>query len=139
MEFDLSPLIVSVKNTAAATIITFILGLLAAYWMAAIAKKGKGLIDGIFILPMVLPPTVVGFLLLVLVGRRGPVGRILQYFDTNIIFSWSATVIAAVVVSFPMMYKTAKGAFEQIDQNILYAARTLGVPEWKVFLKVSIP
>ena len=139
MGFDISPLIVSVKTTLAATIITFVLGLLAAYWMAGYRKRGKGLIDGIFILPMVLPPTVVGFLLLILVGRRGPVGRILQYFDTNLIFSWSATVIAAVVVSFPMMYKTAKGAFEQIDQNILYAARTLGVPEWKVFLRVSIP
>ncbi len=139
MEFDISPLIVSIKTTFAATLITFVLGLLAAYFMAGYRRKWKGLIDGIFILPMVLPPTVVGFLLLILVGRKGPIGIIFQYFNTNIIFSWSATVIAAVVVSFPMMYKTAKGAFEQIDQNILYAARTLGVPEWKVFLKVSIP
>ena len=139
MTFDLSPLIVSLKTTLTATVITFSLGLLAAYWMSGYRGKLKGVLDGIFILPMVLPPTVVGFLLLLLVGRNGPVGKILQHFDTNIIFSWSATVIAAVVVSFPMMYKTARGAFEQIDRNILSAARTLGVPEWKVFLRVSIP
>lgn len=139
MDFDISPFIISVKTTLAATIITFILGLLAAYWMAGYRGKLRGILDGIFILPLVLPPTVVGFLLLLLVGRNGPVGKILQHFNTNIIFSWSATVIAAVVVSFPMMYKTSKGAFEQIDRNIIYAARTLGVPEWKIFLKVSIP
>ncbi len=139
MDFDISPLIVSLKTTLTATVITFFLGLLAAYWMAGYRGKLKGLLDGIFILPLVLPPTVVGFLLLLLVGRNGPVGKLLQNFDINIIFSWSATVIAAIVVSFPMMYKTAKGAFEQIDRNILYAARTLGVPEWKVFFRVSIP
>ncbi len=139
MNFDISPFIISIKTTLTASVITFFLGILAAYWMAGYRGKLKGVLDGFFILPLVLPPTVVGFLLLLLVGKNGPVGRILQYFNTNIIFSWSATVIAAVVVSFPMMYKTAKGAFEQIDQNILYAARTLGVPEWKVFLKVSIP
>ncbi len=139
MDFDISPLIVSVKTTLTATVITFVLGLLAAYKMAGYRGKLRGILDGIFILPLVLPPTVVGFLLLLLVGRHGPVGKILQHFDTNIIFSWSATVIAAVVVSFPMMYKTTKGAFEQIDRNILYAARTLGTPEWKVFLRISIP
>lgn len=139
MNFDISPLIVSFKTTVTATVITFFLGLFAAYWMADYRGKLKGVLDGIFILPLVLPPTVVGFLLLLLVGRNGPVGKILQHFSINIIFSWSATVIAAVVVSFPMMYKTAKGAFEQIDRNILFAARTLGVPEWKIFFKISIP
>lgn len=139
MNFDISPFIVSLKTTVTATGITFFLGLFTAYWMAGYRGKLMGVLDGFFILPLVLPPTVVGFLLLLLVGRNGPVGKILQYFNTNIIFSWSATVLAAVVVSFPMMYKTAKGAFEQIDRNILYAARTLGIPEWKIFFKVSIP
>jgi molybdate transport system permease protein len=139
LNFDLSPLIISLKTTVTATVITFFLGLPAAYWMAGYRGKLKGVLDGIFILPLVLPPTVVGFLLLLLVGRNGPVGKFLQAFNTNIIFSWSATVIAAVVVSFPMMYKSAKGAFEQIDRNILYAARTLGVPERKVFFRVSVP
>jgi molybdate transport system permease protein len=139
LNFDISPLIVSIKTTLTATMISFFWGLLAAYWMAGYQGKLKGILDGLFILPLVLPPTVVGFLLLVMAGRNGPVGKLLQYFGTNIIFSWSATVIAAVVVSFPMMYKTAKGAFEQLDRNILYAARTLGVPEWKIFFQVSIP
>lgn len=139
MEFDVSPLIVSMKTTLTATVITFILGLLIAYWMAGYTGKLKGILDGFFILPMVLPPTVIGFLLLVLVGRKGPFGKLLQHFDTTIIFSWSATVIAAVVVSFPMMYKTAKAAFEQMDRNILNAARTLGVPEWKIFISISVP
>jgi molybdate transport system permease protein len=81
----------------------------------------------------------VGFLLLVLFGRNGPLGKLLQYFDKSIIFSWTATVIAAVVVSFPMMYRTAKGAFEQIDRNVINAARTLGVKESKVFTRVCVP
>jgi molybdate transport system permease protein len=138
-EFDLSPLIVSIKTTLAATLVTFILGLVTAYWMAGYRGRFRGILDGLFILPLVLPPTVVGFLLLVLFGRNGPLGKLLQYFDKSIIFSWTATVIAAVVVSFPMMYRTAKGAFEQIDRNVINAARTLGVKESKVFTRVCVP
>jgi molybdate transport system permease protein len=138
-EFDLSPLIVSIKTTLAATLVTFILGLVTAYWMAGYRGRFRGILDGLFILPLVLPPTVVGFLLLVLFGRNGPFGKLLQYFDKSIIFSWTATVIAAVVVSFPMMYRTAKGAFEQIDRNVINAARTLGVKESKVFTRVCVP
>lgn len=139
MNFDISPLIISIKTTFTATFITFFLGLVSAYWMAGYRGRLKGFLDGIFLLPLVLPPTVVGFLLLVLMGRKGPVGIVLKYFGTNIVFSWSATVIAAVVVSFPMMYKTAKGAFEQIDRNVLFAARTLGVREWRIFMRISVP
>ena len=139
MEFDVTPLFISIKTTFTATLITFILGVLAAYWMANSSGRLKGLWDGIFILPLVLPPTVVGFMLLILFGRNGPFGRILQSFGTNIIFSWSSTVIAAVVVSFPLMYKTAKSAFEQIDGDIINVARTLGISRLKVFLKISMP
>jgi molybdate transport system permease protein len=88
---------------------------------------------------MVLPPTVAGFFLLLLLGKNGPVGRILFALGTSVIFTWQATVIAAAVVAFPLMYKTARGAFEQIDMNILNAARTLGVSEWTVFWRVSVP
>lgn len=139
MELDLSPLWISLKTASVATLITFVAGLLVAYWMAEYRGKWKGLLDGVFILPLVLPPTVVGFLLLLLFGRNGPLGKLLLQLGTTIIFSWPATVLAAVIVAFPMMYKTAKGAFEQIDRNIVNAARTLGVSNWKVFLKVSLP
>ncbi|NYC31426.1 molybdate transport system permease protein [Clostridium saccharobutylicum] len=107
--------------------------------MANYKGKCKGIIDGLFTLPLILPPTVVGFFLLLICGKNGPVGRILELFNTSLIFTWTATVIAAIVVSFPMMYRTTRSAFEQIDTNILFAARTLGLSEFKVFYKIAIP
>ncbi|MBW3585990.1 MAG: molybdate ABC transporter permease subunit, partial [Cyanobacteria bacterium 0813] len=101
--------------------------------------KGKALIEGIFISPLVLPPTVVGFLLLLLFGRNGAIGQVLLQFGFNVIFTWQATVITATIVSFPLMYKTALGAFEQIDANLLNAARTLGASEWQVFWRIMLP
>ncbi|GAU79936.1 molybdenum transport system permease protein ModB [Fusibacter sp. 3D3] len=101
--------------------------------------KFKALIDGIITLPLVLPPTVAGFMILLLIGKNGPIGKFLDLFDVKIIFSWYAAVIASVVVSLPLMYKTALSAFEQLDPNIADAARTLGVSEWTVFSKVSMP
>jgi len=97
------------------------------------------LLDGILTLPLVLPPTVAGFAILLLIGKHGPVGQFLNLFGVNIIFSWYAAVIASVVVAFPLMYKTSKAAFEQIDPNILNAARTLGVSEWKLFRRITVP
>ena len=94
--------------------------------------------DGIFTLPLVLPPTVVGFFLLWIFGVRGPIGSFfIDFFAYKIAFSWPATVIAAVVMSFPLMYRSARGAFEQIDSNLLDAGRTLGMSEWKIFWKVA--
>lgn len=139
MEFDLSPLWISLKTAATATLITFFLGIAAAYWMVGYRGKGKGLIEGLLISPLVLPPTVVGFLLLLLFGKNGPIGQLLLQVGVTVIFSWPATVIAATVVSFPLMYKTAQGAFAQIDTNLLQAARTLGASEGKVFWRVTIP
>ena len=101
--------------------------------------KWKGLIDGILTLPLVLPPTVVGFGILLLIGKNGPIGNFLKIFGVNIIFSWYAAVIAAIVVAFPLMYKTSMGALEQVDPNVLSAARTLGASEWKVFWRVAVP
>jgi molybdate transport system permease protein len=135
----LEPLLVSLKTVAATTVITFFLGIAAARWMARYTGKFKALIDGLFILPMVLPPTVVGYGLLLLFGVNGPIGKAVLALGEKIVFSWEATVIAATVMAFPIMYMTAKGAFEQVEPNIEAAARTLGAGEWRVFWTVTLP
>ncbi|OEF95898.1 molybdate ABC transporter permease subunit [Desulfuribacillus alkaliarsenatis] len=139
MQTDMTALWISLKTASIATIITFFVGILVARWMANYQGKAKGLIDGVLILPMVLPPTVVGFLLLLLVGRNGPIGKFLAMFDYSIIFTWPATVLAATVVAFPLMYKTSRAAFEQIENTYLEAARTLGYTEWSIFWKIMLP
>ncbi len=136
---DWAPLWISAKTALLATVITFVVGILISYAMATYRGKWKGLIDGIFTLPLVLPPTVVGFFLLLICGKNGFIGKVFLAMNKNIIFSWSATVIAAVVVSFPMMYRSSRSAFEQIDDNMISAARTLGLNEWKIFTKIAIP
>ena len=136
---DLSPVWISLKTATTATIITFFVGVIAARWMLGYRGKGKGLIDGVLTSPLVLPPTVVGFLLLLLFGKHGPVGQLLQAVDITVIFTWYATVITATVVAFPLMYKTALGAFKQIDGNLLACARTLGASEWTVFWQIMLP
>lgn len=133
-----SPLWISLKAAFIATIITFILGIYAAYFTTKL-KSFKGLVDGIFTLPLVLPPTVVGFFLLVMLGRNSPLGKILSTYDISIVFSPSATIIASAIVAFPLMYRTARGAFEGLDKNMIYAGRTLGLSEHEIFLKVMIP
>jgi molybdate transport system permease protein len=119
--------------------VTLVLGLAAAAWREGRAGPAMALVDGIFLLPLVLPPTVVGFLLLLLFGRNGPLGQLFLRFDATIVFSWPATVIAATVVAFPLMYLTARAALEQVDPHLLQAARTLGATEWLVFREVSLP
>ncbi len=136
---DLSPAWISLKTAATATAIAFVFGTLMARWMVGYRGKGKSLIDGLLTSPLVLPPTVVGFLLLLLFGKYGPLGQLLQQFNLTVIFTWSAAVIAASVVAFPLMYKTALGAFKQIDRNLLACARTLGASEWTVFWRVMLP
>ncbi len=139
MPLDLSPLWISLKTSLLATFITFFLGIAAAYWMLGYRGKAKFLIEGIFIAPLILPPTVVGFLLLLFFGKNGPVGKLMQTFDFTIVFTWYGAAIAATVVSFPLMYKTALGAFEQIDGNLLRVARTLGATERTIFWRISLP
>ncbi|NJK36890.1 MAG: molybdate ABC transporter permease subunit [Oscillatoriales cyanobacterium RM2_1_1] len=136
---DLSPAWISFRAAILATIITFFLGIIAARFMLNYRGKTQGLIDAIFTAPLVLPPTVVGFLLLILFGRYGPLGKLLALFDLSVIFTWYATVIAATIVAFPLMYKTALGAFRQIDQTILASARTLGASEWMIFWRILLP
>ena len=139
MPQDLSPLWISLKTSLLATFITFFFGIAAAYWMLEYRGKAKSLIEGIFIAPLILPPTVVGFLLLLFFGKNGPVGKLMQNFDLTIVFTWYGAAIAATVVSFPLMYKTALGAFEQIDKNLLRVAKTLGAGESKIFWRISLP
>lgn len=135
---DLSPLWLSLKVAFLATILTFILGILAA-WLTVKLRRGKGIIDGIFTLPLVLPPTMVGFFLLVILGKNGVLGGIIEQIGVPIVFTWVGAVIASSVVAFPLMYRTARGAFEQLDENLLSAGRTLGMSETKLFFKIMLP
>ncbi|MUG99115.1 molybdate ABC transporter permease subunit [Scytonema sp. UIC 10036] len=139
MPYDLSPLWISLKTSLLATFITFFLGIAAAYWMLGYRGKGKSLIEGIFVSPLILPPTVVGFLLLLLFGKNGPLGKLMELLNFSVVFTWYGAAIAATVVSFPLMYKTALGAFEQIDSNLLRVARTLGVKDSTIFWRISLP
>ncbi len=136
---DLSPLWISLATSVVATAITLILGVSAAAWREGRRGFFAVAIDCIFLLPLVLPPTVVGFFLLVLFGRRGPIGELLSRMDATVVFSWPATVIAAVVVSLPLMYLSARAALELVDRGVAEAARTLGATEWRVFWEVVLP
>ena len=138
---DWSPVFISMKTASLSILITFFLGLIVAWGIVKIKNDStKIILDGIFTLPLVLPPTVVGFFLLYIFGVRGPIGSFfIDFFAIKIVFSWPATVIAAVVMSFPLMYRSARGAFEQVDSNLLDAGRTLGMSEWKIFWKVLPP
>ncbi|HEV2287903.1 MAG TPA: molybdate ABC transporter permease subunit [Candidatus Acidoferrales bacterium] len=136
---DLSPVWISLETSVTATAITLVLGTAVAVWRANRRGAGPAILDGFFLLPLVLPPTVVGFLLLLLFGRNGPIGRLLMHFGETVVFSWPATVIAAAVVSFPLMYLSARAALEQVDPHFLQAARTLGASEWRVFRRVALP
>lgn len=135
---DISPLWISLKVALLATFITFFVGIYAARLVVKL-KGFRGLVDGIFTLPLVLPPTVVGFFLLLIFGKNGFLGRILSVFEVSVVFSWLGAVIASTVVSFPLMYRTVRGAFEQIDLNLIYAARTIGMSEGAIFWKIIIP
>ena len=135
---DWSPVLISMKTASLSIFITFFLGLIVAWGIVKVKNDStKIVLDDIFTLPLVLPPTVVGFFLLYIFGVRGPIGSFfINFFAVKIAFSWPATVIAAVVMSFPLMYRSARGAFEQVDSNLLDAGRTLGMSEWKIFWKV---
>lgn len=134
----MSPLWISIKTALCATSIAFFAGLFAANRVAKM-RRFRGLMDSLFTLPLVLPPTVVGFFLLLLVGKNSPLGQLLLRFGIQLVFSWGATVISAAVVSFPMMYRTTLGAIQQMDANLLYAGRTLGMSETRIFWTVTVP
>lgn len=138
---DYSPILISLKTATVSIAITFFLGLFLAWVVASIRSRwAKILLDGLLTLPLVLPPTVAGFFLLYLFGVKRPMGAFfVEYFSVKIAFSWGATVLAAVVISLPLMYRSARGALEQVDENLLRAGRTLGMSEWEIFWRVSLP
>lgn len=137
---DWTPLFISMKTAGLSVAVTFFLGILAAWLVVRMRNEAwKAAVDGILTIPLVLPPTVAGFFLLMMFGVKRPLGQFfLEYFSVKIAFSWGATVIAAVVMSFPLMYRSARGAFEQVDPNLIDAARTLGMSEWQIFWKVLL-
>jgi molybdate transport system permease protein len=136
---DFSPLWISLKTATIALIIIFFLGIAAAYWMLGYRGRWKSLIEAVFVAPLILPPTVLGFILLLLFGKNGPLGQLLDLFNFRIVFTWYAAIITATVVAFPLMYKTTLGAFEQVDANLLQVARTLGASEGKIFWRLLLP
>ena len=137
---DYSPLYVSLKTGIVATIFSFFLGLFAARRVIKAGPKVKAIADGILTLPMVLPPTVAGFFLLLIFSKRRPFGIFLyETFDIKVVQSWLGCIIAATVIAFPLMYRNARAAFEQLDVNLIYAGRTLGMSDIRIFWKVVIP
>ena len=136
----LEPVILSLKVASIATVFAFILGILFAYFLTKKRIPGKSVWETLIILPMVLPPSIVGYLLLKVFGKRGPIGAfLLDTFGIQIVFTWVACVIAACVVALPLMYQNAKAAFQSVDETYERAAHTLGSGEWKTFWTVLFP
>ena len=136
----LSPLIISLEVAGLATVITFFVGIALAYGVLQISSRLAGTIaDAVITLPLVLPPTVVGFFLLLFFGKRSTIGSFLLSIDLPLVFTWRAAVIAAIIVSLPLMYRTARGAFEAIDRNMIHAAQTLSVSNWRIFWRIILP
>lgn len=137
---DWSPLFISLKTGIVATFISFFLGIYAARKVVKTTPGKKAVIDGILTLPMVLPPTVAGFFLLLIFSKRRPFGIFLyETLDIKVVQSWLGCIIAATVIAFPLMYRNARAAFEQLDVNLIYAGRTLGMSDIQIFWKVVIP
>lgn len=139
-ELDWSPLIISLKTGVVATVLCFFLGIWAARGVLRLRPGARAVIDGLLTLPMVLPPTVAGFFLLLLFSVRRPFGGWLYAaFDIKVVQSWVGCVIAASVIAFPLMYRNARAAFEQVDVDLIYAGRTLGMSERAIFWRVVVP
>lgn len=137
---DLYPLFNSLRIAAIAAVFVFFLGIAAAYYIAKCPRIIKGILDVLFTLPLVLPPTVVGYLLLLLLGPKRPVGALfLENFDVKLTMQWWSAVFAVIVIVFPLMYRTARGAFESFDENLASAGRTLGLSNTYIFWRIRIP
>lgn len=129
----------SLKVALWATLLDVIAGVALGYLLARTRFPGRDTLDALLTLPMVMPPTVLGYYLLVIIGRNGPLGHWLQQFGINLIFTWQAAVLAAAVVAFPLVLKAARSAFETVDTQLEDAARVLGVSGFGVFLRVTLP
>ncbi len=134
----MEPFIVSLKTAITATTITLVLGVLIAY-KASTLKRGAVLLDAIISLPLVLPPTVSGFFLLMLFGSQGFLGEFFGHFGISFVFTWMGTVLASVIIALPLMYRSAKASFEQFDTSLVDAARTLGLKNRTIFFRIVLP
>ena len=140
MENIMSPLFLSLRVGLLSTIIVFVLATSLTHFLNDKTFKGKILLESILLLPLVLPPTVIGFGLIILFGKNGPFGIILEKtFDMSVFFSWIGAVIASVIVSFPLMYQSAKAAFKKVDLRMIQVAQTMGIPNWKIFWTITFP
>ena len=137
---NMSPLLISLKTAIIATVVAFFGGIACARWAMKLKPLSKSILDGILNLPLVLPPTVAGFLLLLIFSLKRPLGIYLwEHYQLKVVLSWPGCVLAATVVAFPLMYRNARASFEQLDANLIYAARTLGMSELQIFWKVAVP
>ena len=133
------PLLLSLKVAGWATAIDVVLGVAVAFGLSRWRSSARELVDSLLTLPLVMPPTVLGYYLLVLLGRRGPIGAWLDKFDIQLVFTWQGAAIASAVVAFPLVLKSARTAFETVDPQFERAARTLGISEAAVFFRVTLP
>ncbi|MFO1322327.1 MAG: molybdate ABC transporter permease subunit [Burkholderiales bacterium] len=134
------PLLLSLKVAGWATLVVLIVGVAVAWVLARRDFRGREVVDAMMTLPMVMPPTVLGYYLIVLIGRRGWIGAWLhEHFDVVLMFTWQGAVIAAALVAFPLVYKAARAAFEEVPRQAENAARVLGASEWRVFVNVTLP
>ena len=137
---DLYPLYNSLRIAAISAAVVFFLGILAAYYIAKLPRVLKGILDVLFTLPLVLPPTVVGYLLLLLLSPRRPLGSyVYEIFGVRMTMQWWSAIFAVIVVVFPLMYRTARGAFENFDEDLASAGRTLGLSNTYIFWRIRIP
>lgn len=137
---DWFPLYNSLRISAISTVAVFFLGLLSAYYIARLPRAAKGVLDVVLTLPLVLPPTVVGYLLLRLLGPNRIFGSwVLEHFGVKMVMTWWSAIFATVVVAFPLMYRTARGAFESFDETLADAGRTLGLSNSYIFWRVRMP
>ena len=136
---DWYPLWNSLRIAAVSCVIVFFVGIFAAYYVAKLPRWIKGIVDVLFTLPMVLPPTVCGYFLLLLFGVKRPMGVFLSQFGIQVVMTWYGGILASAVVAFPLMYRTARGAFESFDETLAYAGQTLGLSNTYIFWKIRMP
>lgn len=136
---DWFPLWLSLRVSVLATILTVLIGVPAAWWLVHSRFAGKQVVSAVLMTPLVLPPTVLGYYLLLIISRYGPVGRLLDAAGIELAFTWRAAVVAAAIGSFPLLFRAAQAGFESVDRQLEDAARTLGRYEWNIFWTISIP
>ena len=136
---DLYPLYNSLRIAAISSVAVFFIGIFAAYYSAKLPRAVKGVLDVVLTLPMVLPPTVCGYFLILIFGVKRPIGKFLAQYGIKFVMSWYGGALAAAVVSFPLMYRTARGAFESFDMNLAYSAQTLGLSDTYIFWRIRMP